>query len=363
MSDALTSNPRHSAKLALLWRESPQTPGQIVWAHRLRSLFEALATLSIQAEPVTFTEERADEVRQQLLGFEGVLVWVDPISEGRDRRVLDAMLRDVASKGTWISTHPDVILKMGTKEVLYRTKHLGWGTDTRLIGTPSAFRDQFPMTLSALGPRVLKQNRGNGGEGIWKVELLSRSDHEGAIARVLHARRGSVPEIMPLSDFMRQCESYFEAGGCIVDQPYQTRLPEGMIRCYMGANKVLGFGHQFVGALISPPPDRPDATAVEPGRRVMYPASARRFQGLRSRMESEWMPQMSQALDIDENSLPIIWDADFLYGPRAASGEDTYVLCEINVSSVYPFPEQATVEIARSASIRLQASTKARTLD
>ena len=80
-------------------------------------------------------------------------------------------------------------------------------------------------------------------------------------------------------------------------------------------------------------------------------------------MESEWMPQMSQALDIDENSLPIIWDADFLYGPRAASGEDTYVLCEINVSSVYPFPEQATVEIARSASIRLQASTKARTLD
>jgi hypothetical protein len=29
---------------------------------------------------------------------------------------------------------------MGTKEVLYRTKHLGWGTDTRLYGTASAFR-------------------------------------------------------------------------------------------------------------------------------------------------------------------------------------------------------------------------------
>jgi hypothetical protein len=28
-------------------------------------------------------------------------------------------------------------------------------------------------------------------------------------------------------------------------------------------------------------------------------------------------------------------------------GEDTYVLCEINVSSVAPFPDQAPAEIAR----------------
>jgi hypothetical protein len=29
------------------------------------------------------------------------------------------------------------------------------------------------------------------------------------------------------------------------------------------------------------------------------------------------------------------------YGPRDAAGEDTYVLCEINVSSVFAFPGQA----------------------
>ena len=39
-------------------------------------------------------------------------------------------------------------------------------------------------------------------------------------------------------------------------------------------------------------------------------------------------------------SLPVLWDADFLYGPRTASGDDTYVLCEINVSSVIPFPDR-----------------------
>jgi hypothetical protein len=57
-------------------------------------------------------------------------------------------------------------------------------------------------------------------------------------------------------------------------------------------------------------------------------------------------------LDIDAGSLPVIWDADFLYGPRDASGQDTYVLCEINVSSIFPFPEQAPLEIARLARIR-----------
>jgi hypothetical protein len=60
-------------------------------------------------------------------------------------------------------------------------------------------------------------------------------------------------------------------------------------------------------------------------------------------------------LDIDAGSLPIIWDADFLYGPRDASGMDSYVLCEINVSSVFAFPEQAPLEIARLARDRSAA--------
>jgi hypothetical protein len=73
-------------------------------------------------------------------------------------------------------------------------------------------------------------------------------------------------------------------------------------------------------------------------------------------MELEWTPQMMQLLDINAGALPIIWDADFLYGPRTASGEDTYVLCEINVSSVFPFPEQAPPEIARRTLARLLSS-------
>ena len=76
-------------------------------------------------------------------------------------------------------------------------------------------------------------------------------------------------------------------------------------------------------------------------------------------MEGEWAPQLMRQLDIDEKSLPIIWDADFLYGPRIATGEDTYVLCEINVSSVAPFPEQASEAIALLANARLHLRVSA----
>jgi len=348
-----------TVKVALLWRADSQvrrnaTPQN----NRLNRVFEALAALGVHAEPAVYSDVRAHKLREQLLKVDGVLVWVDPIAGGQNRIILDAMLRDVASKGILVSAHPDVILKMGVKQVLHRTKHLGWGGDTHLYLTVRSFREEFPLRLQSAGPRVLKQNRGNGGEGVWKVELVSPFAHENAIVRILHARRSSVPEDMPLGDFMRRCEAYFAAEGCVVDQPFQPRLPEGMIRCYMAAQQVVGFGHQFIKALIPPPPEGPDSQAAQPGPRIMHPAWSPTFQTLRTKMESEWTPQMMQLLDINADSLPIIWDADFLYGPHTASGEDTYVLCEINVSSVLPFPEQAPSEIARVAVARLLPSKK-----
>ena len=50
----------------------------------------------------------------------------------------------------------------------------------------------------------------------------------------------------------------------------------------------------------------------------------------------------------------MVWDADFRYGPRIPSGEDTYALCRINISSVFAMPDEAPVAIARLALRRLQ---------
>jgi hypothetical protein len=44
--------------------------------------------------------------------------------------------------------------------------------------------------------------------------------------------------------------------------------------------------------------------------------------------------------------------------PDDAADQDTCVLCEINVSSVFAFPDQAPLEIARLAMARLQSSPR-----
>jgi hypothetical protein len=196
---------------------------------------------------------------------------------------------------------------------------------------------------------LANRRRLHGGQGVWKIELVYEPAGNASRVRVLEALRGSMPEELPLAEFMVGCEAYFADDGCIVDQPFQPRLPDGMIRCYMGVDKVVGFGHQLIKALIPPPPEGPDSPAAQPGPRIMHDADASPFQALRAKMEQEWTPQMIAVLGIDTASLPIIWDADFLYGPRTPSGEDTYVLCEINVSSVFAIPDQAPAAIARLA--------------
>ena len=341
-------------KVAILWRgDAEARQSATPQNNRFCRIFEELAAVGIDAEPAVYDEAFADEVREQLLSADGVLLWVDPIQRGKTRGELDALLRDVAARGPWVSADPDVILKMGVKEVLYRTKHLGWGSDTYLYRTIAEFGAAFPVRLQSSGPRVIKQNRGNDGLGVWKVEQIAAHTGAADTVRVLHAQRGSIPEDLPLQEFMARCEPYFAWGGCMIDQPFQPRLPDGMIRCYMGIDKVAGFGHELIKALIPPPPEGPDSQAAQPGPRIMHGPDAKPFQALQAKMETEWVPQMMDVLSIDRRSLPIIWDADFLYGPQTALGEDSYVLCEINVSSCFAIPDQAPAAIARLVLRRL----------
>jgi hypothetical protein len=129
-----------------------------------------------------------------------------------------------------------------------------------------------------------------------------------------------------------------------------------MIRCYMSGEKVAGYGHQLIKALVPPPPAGPDSPEAQPGPRIMHGPDAVPFLALRAKMENEWTPAMREVLDIDAASLPVVWDADFLYGPRTPSGEDTYLLCEINVSCCSPIPDEAPAAMARLVSERLAAA-------
>src|SRR5262249_45360195 len=147
----------------------------------------------VEAEPVVYEDDVASAVHVGLAALDGVLVWVNPIHEGRSRARLDALLREVAARGVFVSAHPDVILKMGTNEVLHRTRTMNWGCDTALYRTAEAMRAELPARLAA-GPRVIKRNRGNGGQGVWKVEALA-GPLKTPMVRVLDATGDTAEEL------------------------------------------------------------------------------------------------------------------------------------------------------------------------
>jgi hypothetical protein len=153
---------------------------------------------------------------------------------------------------------------------------------------------------------------------------------------------------MSIDAFLERCRPYFADSGLMVDQPYQSRLGEGMIRVYLVHDRVVGFTHQYPRGLLSPD------TKAGPSGKVFEPASTPAYSTLRTQLESEWVPQMQELLGIDTRSLPVIWDADFLYGEKTDAGEETYVLCEINVSSTFAFPEFAMPSVAKATIERIQ---------
>jgi hypothetical protein len=327
---------------------------------RFADIANALCAAGIEVVGAPYADEFVEEVRAQLLGVDGVLIWVNPIERGHDRSVLNAMLADVASKGVFVSAHPDVIDKMGTKEVLYRTRRMSWGCDTRLYATLEEMWTELPASMASGTPRVLKQIRGQSGEGVWKVELADPLGSPPSMIsldtalRIGHAKRGSVEERMSLGAFLSRCQPYFAGAGGMIDQAYQSRLPDGMVRCYVVRDRVAGFGEQLVNALYPAAPGTSSSDAPQPGPRHYFPPTRSDFQRLKELLEREWLDELCRLLGLEKSQLPVIWDADFLYGPKDADGADTFVLCEINVSSVYPFPKDALAPLVAETLARIK---------
>ena len=349
-----------AARIGLLWRGDPTEPVPPARQARMAPIFDAFTAQGAHAEGVVYAEEAEASVREQLLALDGVLVWVDPIVDGRERASLDALLRDVASRGVFVSAHPDVIQAMGTKQVLYRTRALPWGTDAHLYRNAAELIADLPPLLRR-GPRVVKQDRGSGGNGVWKLDLLRDAEPAtDATVRVQPAARGARVEETSLGAFVEARRPYFDAfggAGCFVDQPYAERLAEGMIRAYMVHDRVAGFGHQHVTALTAP---GEGGVAPAPRPRLYFGPDHAEFQALRRLLEAGWLAAMQRELGIAREALPAIWDADFLLGPRTASGEDTYQLCEVNVSGVLPIPAESFAPLAAAAIERALAARRAR---
>lgn len=310
-------------------------------ASRFAALFEAFAAAGVDAQPVVWHDDFADEVRDQLSTVQLVLAWCNPIEDGRRRDRLDALLREVADDGVIVSAHPDAIQRLGTKDVLFESRDLPFGSDVHRIDSLAQLASELPQRLRQ-GARVLKQHRGHSGIGVWRVEQSG----EGVLT-VQHAQRGSAPQKMDMATLRTTLAPYFEpaAGGHMLDQAWQPRLAEGMVRAYLVEDCVAGFGHQAINAL------HPDAPT--PGPRLYHDAELAEFQTLRCQLESSWVTLLCERVGLARDRLPLLWDCDFMLGEPAADGAQRFVLCEINISSVSPFPPSAIVPLVGAVRRRL----------
>jgi hypothetical protein len=319
---------------------------------RFAALFAACAAAGMRAEPAVYHDDFADEVAEQLRRVDVVLVWCNPIEGGRRRDRLDAMLREVAQTGVFVSAHPDTILRMGTKDVLVATRDLPFGSDAHRVDSLEDLRGAVRQRLRA-GARVLKQHRDHSGVGVWRVEF---ADASGDHVRLRHAQRGSEEAVVDFDTLVRTMAPYFEAdaGGHMIDQAWQPRLTEGMVRAYLVGDRVAGFGHQAVNALY-PAQGHEQAPPTTP--RLYHGPDDTRFQALKGWLESSWIEQLRARVGVAAERLPLLWDMDFMHAAPGADGMPRYALCEINVSSVSPFPPSAIAPLV--AAVQLCARVRA----
>jgi len=243
------------------------------------------------------------------------------------------LLAQLSSHGCFVSAHPGTILKLGTKEILYKVKDTEFGGDVNLYNSFEEFKKHFSKEVT--GVRILKQYRGNGGDGVYKVDTANLKNNK---VIVTHAKSGNEEMSMTLEDLFLQFESYFNNDGMLIEQKWNPNIINGMVRCYLSGSRVTGFGYQEINALY------PIINGIykKPSQRFYYTEDCRLFKDLKEIMEKSWVSQLQKLTGLNNEELPVIWDADFFINKiNSENAVEKYSLCEINASCVSPFPESS----------------------
>lgn len=239
------------------------------------------------------------------------------------------LLRRLCDAGMVGMPHPDAMMAFGAKDALVKLRDTELvPSDTFVYYEMSDFRQEFPSAL-ALGTRVLKQNRGSTGSGIWRVEIpggdgaaTDGMPDESTRVRCTEALDNHVEE-QTLGYFMDFCAQYLEGGGgMIVDMPYLPRIVEGEIR-------ILFVGEQAVFVVHKKPAEGGFSATLFSGADYTYDPPSKWQYLVDLFLKS--MPGIRERLG--GHDTPLLWTADFMLDTDEA-GADKYVLGEINCSCV-----------------------------
>ncbi|MEN8042170.1 MAG: Cj0069 family protein, partial [Actinomycetota bacterium] len=295
-------------------------------------MVEALRAQGWNAETIFYTDDKRDEIHDHILnGFDAYVPRVNPGSIPSGEQIFFDMLRSLSDKGVVGMPHPDAMIGYGAKDALVRL------TDTDLVPDDTfsyydlaEFKESFAVSLSR-GERVLKQNRGSTGEGIWRVVVVDERPYQPGDSLPLDTAIKCTEavdnhvEMHTLGDFMDFCNQYLVGdGGMLLDMPFMPRITEGEIR-------ILLVGPTPVFVVHKKPAESEDAF------------SATLFSGAKYRYDdpTEW-PELIELFDdsigmmmekLGGWDIPLLWTADFMLDD-GDDGEDKYVLGEINCSCV-----------------------------
>ena len=334
--------------IALMIFGEPGSARNALAEEKYKKLAAHLIEKGFNVDSVLYNDTIPERLAKDLQQYNAILVWVNPIEQQGDRKTLDSLLMRLSAQGCFVSAHPDTILKMGTKEVLYKIRETEFGGDTKLYHSFNDFKERFLKDQA--GIRVLKQYCGNGGDGVFKIDTTIKNDKIG----ITHAKNGNEEKQISVDDFFKMFESYFNTNSMLIDQEWNQNIVNGMVRCYLSGSEVVGFGYQEINALY--PKTERNPVYKKPSQRFYFSEDCRMFSDLRNIMEKSWVAQLQEITGVKNEMLPVIWDADFFINKinTEYTGEK-YSLCEINVSCVSPFPESSIPYIAEEVRKRIKA--------
>lgn len=239
-------------------------------------------------------------------------------------------LRTLSAHGLVGMSTPDAMIHFGSKDALVRLAGTLVPEDTYAYYDVASFRDIFPKSLS-YGERVLKQNRGSTGEGIWRVQVVDDLTYQAGDTLPLETQLKCTEavdnhvEFHTLASFMDLCEKYIVGeNGMLVDMRFMPRIKEGEIR-------ILMVGETPIFVVHKKPAEAADAFSATlfSGAKYTYD-KPEDWQPLMDMFHTA-LPKISEKLGGLE--VPLIWTADFMLD-WDENGKDTYVLGEINCSCV-----------------------------
>ncbi|CAE7747000.1 hace1 [Symbiodinium pilosum] len=331
--------------------------------HRYDSMAFANGMISsgMSCQLIHYTHEEHDVFFEMCKAFNFIIVRCNPgqiKADGGDQQKFDDGMRELRKAGIQVWPSPDVMEKMGAKDALCKVATLNIGLeDTLAYYSPEDFAAGFKKTM-AFQPRVIKQNRGSSGEGIWIIKLAEgnyckeygeRSCEDGEVLKLMEANDNH-EETHTVAEFIEFCVSgrtdksgewtskgvgkYLEggkaAGGQLVDQRFCPRIVEGELRYNLIVDALVGIIHK------KPKEGGISAVGGTGSIYTYYGPEEATFKTLTDNFLQKDLPKVMPSLELAEEPVPLWWTTDFILASPEGTPkeEEKWIVGEFNCSCV-----------------------------